>query len=307
MEKEINRKNDKTGDDPLLLLDNSSSGNSPPANVDDELSLQDGEFSDFAPHDSCDDDAEVQVGDDNEENNHESEEIQEGDDDEEKKNHKSDGDDDNSWIGHNGDNDSRNNDYQPRSESDESKDEEELKILPGSRAVTSLLCAIGDDFFDECKSPINSPMKARSPRRVGRPVSTKFTKRRPPKGASRSEIEEYEKERKDFYDKTRRDKLNSPNTRPINEYSGVHHPMLQTMLEVEQSRLQKGHTFTSRDILLLRVKEEANLRGIGINVVKSDIFCFICCSHKDPTFVVPAYQSMKKGYGTHHTGCSGHW
>jgi hypothetical protein len=44
------------------------------------------------------------------------------------------------------------------------------------------------------------------------------------------------------------------------------------MNEVEKSRLEKGHTFQTRTILLLRTKEEANLRGISIKVEKSDIF-----------------------------------
>ena len=44
------------------------------------------------------------------------------------------------------------------------------------------------------------------------------------------------------------------------------------------------------------MKEETNLRGIGIKVEKSDLFRFVRWSREDPTFVVMAYQSLKNGY-----------
>ncbi len=66
-------------------------------------------------------------------------------------------------------------------------------------------------------------------------------------------------------------KLKSPNKCPVSDYSGNHHPTLCTMNEVEKACLSKGHTFQTRKLLLLRTKEEANLRGISIKVEKSDV------------------------------------
>jgi len=195
------------------------------------------------------------------------------------------------------DDDSRDANYKPPHESES---EEELPMSKGSHAISSLLGAVCDDFFlesDEESPTKSSPKKFRSPQRKGRPTAqSKFVMKKPPPGAPRHAIDAYEKACKDFYDAERKKKLHSPNQRPETDYSGNHHPTLRTMSEVEHSRLMKGHTFRSRDILLLRVKEEANLRGIGINVVKSDLHRFICQSHEDPNFVVTAYQSMKKGY-----------
>lgn len=88
----------------------------------------------------------------------------------------------------------------------------------------------------------------------------------------------------------------SPTKKSPEEYTGNHHPTLRTMAEVEESRLSKGQTFINRDILHLRTKEEANLRGISIKVEKSDVLRFICWSRDEPSFVVIAYNSSKKGY-----------
>jgi hypothetical protein len=68
------------------------------------------------------------------------------------------------------------------------------------------------------------------------------------------------------------------------------------MSDVEQSRLMKGQTFKTKDILLLRTKEEANLRGISIKVEKSDLYHFICWSRDFPSFTVIAYHSITNGY-----------
>jgi hypothetical protein len=53
-------------------------------------------------------------------------------------------------------------------------------------------------------------------------------------------------------------------------------------------------------VLLLRTKEEANLRGISIKVEKSDVLRFICWSRDEPEFVVIAYHSLEKGYEVKH-------
>ncbi len=42
--------------------------------------------------------------------------------------------------------------------------------------------------------------------------------------------------------------------------TGNHAPTIRPMTEVQGCRLSKGQTFSHRDIIILRVKEEANLR-----------------------------------------------
>jgi len=135
-----------------------------------------------------------------------------------------------------------------------------------------------------------------TPIRRGRPKTTKFPQRKPSAGARSNEILAYEKDRKGFYDEQRKKKLKSPPKRPATDFTGDHHPTLRTMAEVERSRLSKGQTFKTRDLLILRTKEEANLRGLSIKVEKSDMFRFICWSRENPSFVVIAYQSMTKGW-----------
>jgi len=166
--------------------------------------------------------------------------------------------------------------------------------------MKSLLSGVEDDFFDE-DSDDDEGFKSNSktsPIRPGRPTTSgeKFTKRRPPKGAPAKDIAAYEKARKRFYDAQRKKKLRSPNKRAVTEYTGDQHPTLRTMVQVEKARLAKGQTFESREILLLRIKEEANLRGISIKVQKSDSHRLIVYSRDDPSFVVIANQSMAKGY-----------
>ena len=173
---------------------------------------------------------------------------------------------------------------------------------PGTRALRHLRDAVESNFFDD-DSDDDEPMIVRkysSPVRRGRPTSKKFGKKKPGEGASVREREAYEKERKAHYDMERMKKLKSPNKRPVSDYSGNHHPTLRTMNDVEKGRLSKGQTFQTRKVLLLRTKEEANLRGISIKVEKSDALRFICWSRDEPEFVVIAYQSEEKGYEVKH-------
>jgi hypothetical protein len=55
------------------------------------------------------------------------------------------------------------------------------------------------------------------------------------------------------------------------QYTGCLHPTLQTMAEVEKSRLEVGHTFSDKDLLKLRVAKEANRRGIRFYVPHSKV------------------------------------
>jgi len=182
-------------------------------------------------------------------------------------------------------------------------DEEFLKnAKPGQRGLKSLLDAVPDDFFDEDEESTGEGgnmmkmVNPGTPKRRGRPKTTKFSPKKPSKGARRSEIDQYKKNMKTYYNKQRLQKLKSRPKRPVTEFTCNHHPMLRTMAEVEKSRLSKGQTFVSRDILLLRTKEEANLRGFSIKVEKSDSVRFIVWSRDCPTFYVFATQSLTKAW-----------
>jgi hypothetical protein len=59
------------------------------------------------------------------------------------------------------------------------------------------------------------------------------------------------------------------------DFKGWNVEQLRTMDEVETNPLKAGHTFYSRDILYLRVAEEANHRGIVIRVNRSDDQLFV--------------------------------
>jgi hypothetical protein len=60
------------------------------------------------------------------------------------------------------------------------------------------------------------------------------------------------------------------------------------MAEVKNCRLEKGHNFSNKEILMLRVKEEANLRGITMRMSKSDSTKFVAWSEDALDFFVLA-------------------
>ena len=54
------------------------------------------------------------------------------------------------------------------------------------------------------------------------------------------------------------------------EYSGVVDARLWLMLDVEVTPLLKEHTFPTKEILLIRIAEEANFCGCHIAIVQSN-------------------------------------
>ena len=92
---------------------------------------------------------------------------------------------------------------------------------------------------------------------------------------------EYKKKRKKYNDQQRynrtklaREALESRDTK-LGQFLGCNSNCLRTMVEVESSPLLAGHTFSSKDILHIRVAEEANLRGIVLRINRSDDFNFV--------------------------------
>lgn len=62
----------------------------------------------------------------------------------------------------------------------------------------------------------------------------------------------------------------------IEDLTRNHSSTIRTMKEVNADQLSKGQTFASKQIIILRVNEEANLRGISMHIEKSDSAKFIC-------------------------------
>jgi hypothetical protein len=55
-------------------------------------------------------------------------------------------------------------------------------------------------------------------------------------------------------------------------YTGVMSDIMRTMTEVRASWLQVGHTFPTKEILLLRIADEANLFGVRTTIKRSNRF-----------------------------------
>jgi hypothetical protein len=53
-------------------------------------------------------------------------------------------------------------------------------------------------------------------------------------------------------------------------------PTLCPMAQVINSHLKKGHTFPERELVALRITEEANTRGISFQTDKSDDMKLYC-------------------------------
>jgi len=78
----------------------------------------------------------------------------------------------------------------------------------------------------------------------------------------------YKKARKKYVDDERLKRLKKQKS--FVGVSGDQSEQLRPMTEVENNRLIEGQIFQSKEILQLRIGEEANLRGICIRVVRSD-------------------------------------
>jgi hypothetical protein len=84
--------------------------------------------------------------------------------------------------------------------------------------------------------------------------------------------EEHERKRKASTNQTRAKPLKeAAHHTEIVQYTGCLHPTLRTMAEVEKSRLEVRHTFPDKDLLKLRVAEEANCRGIHFCAPRSEV------------------------------------
>ena len=83
-------------------------------------------------------------------------------------------------------------------------------------------------------------------------------------------LTQYCNERKAFTDCKRVKRIQDGEVVNLHPYTGNNSSVLRTMTEVENAHLAVGHSFSDKDVLMLRIAEEANLRGIDIRTVRSD-------------------------------------
>jgi hypothetical protein len=110
-------------------------------------------------------------------------------------------------------------------------------------------------------------------------------------------LQRYAKARKAYTDKQRTAHVKSNKSRSkSSSFTGKQNEELCTMNKVEKSCLIDNHTFKSKDVLQLRISEEANLRGITTIAIQND--------HTNVTviginFYVNATFSEKVGWTVH--------
>ncbi len=105
---------------------------------------------------------------------------------------------------------------------------------------------------------------------------------------------EYKRERKQYTNGLRMKRLNVQNDdfKP-DSFTGCLSLTLRPMMEVISFRLDVNHNFPDKEILTMRVPEEANLRGINFVCSQSDVWDFKCSGYR---FCVIAHQSKHQGW-----------
>ncbi len=76
-------------------------------------------------------------------------------------------------------------------------------------------------------------------------------------------------------------------------FSGCLALVLRPMTDVQKSRLEVNHTFPNKEMLLMRVAEEANLRGVNLFCSRSDLRDYTCTGSK---FCVKAHHTEQNGW-----------
>jgi hypothetical protein len=98
--------------------------------------------------------------------------------------------------------------------------------------------------------------------------------------------------RKNSQSSMEKSKLEGPEENSI-VYTGDVSPVMRTMLQVGTEPLQVGHNFPTRDIMLLRVIEEANLYGVYVTISRSDSLQFLASGKN---FLVTGCWGIRKGW-----------
>ena len=85
-----------------------------------------------------------------------------------------------------------------------------------------------------------------------------------------SALSRYRKERKAFTDSLRAKRIQDGDVINAHPPTGVQTTVLRPMAEVSSAHLEVGHSFKDKEVLLLRIAEEANFRGIELRTARSD-------------------------------------
>ena len=177
---------------------------------------------------------------------------------------------------------------------DDDDDDDDLDKKPKAATIIGMKDAVSsaklvfsydDDYFAAAGSDSNDDISVT--KKSGR--RQKQLPGLPPLSPNASEKEH--KARKKLYDRQCTQCLKEGFNNSNEDLSGNHTPTIHTMREVQDDCLSKGQSFATRKILLLRVKEEANLRGISIRIEKSDNTKVVCWSRETTDFYVFARQS----------------
>ncbi len=76
-------------------------------------------------------------------------------------------------------------------------------------------------------------------------------------------------------------------------FSGCLALVLQPMTDFQNGRLEVHHIFPDKEILSMRVAEEANLRGVNLFCARSDLRDYMCTGSR---FYVKAHHTEQNGY-----------
>jgi hypothetical protein len=76
-------------------------------------------------------------------------------------------------------------------------------------------------------------------------------------------------------------------------FSGRLALVLRPMTDVQKGRLEVNHTFPDKEMLLMRVAEEANLRGVNLFCARSNLRNYMCTGSK---FCVKAHHTEQNGW-----------
>ena len=140
-----------------------------------------------------------------------------------------------------------------------------------------------DEYVENNFSSFPPPAKVRRFRVLGGP--------QPPDTSNMSSTEEtkalarFEKERRRWLDANRNKvakdnheanlSTSSPSRAQLRNYSGDQCPTIRLMMLVESQRLLPGHLFRSKETLMIRIAEEANLRHLKVTVMKSSYISYV--------------------------------
>jgi hypothetical protein len=105
---------------------------------------------------------------------------------------------------------------------------------------------------------------------------------------------EFRKVRKKYTDGLRIQHLKKNNEEYEPEsFSGCLSLFLQPIADVQKGRLEVNHTFPDKNILLMRVAKEANLRGVNLFCARSDLREY---TSTDSRFCVKANHTEQNGW-----------